>query len=308
MAGYDRWGSDRYRRGGERHRDYDRLGPDADHFTRSDRESFGRGEGFGRGSRDYPGGRDYQDYGPERDGMGRPDEPGRDWVLDDRAGHGGPRYGRDHGPEDERGRERRAFRGRDPWSAEPRDRERPGVRGRSVGEMAFGRSQDGRDDPGGFGRRDERDRGGWFDRMGDEIASWFGGEHDDDRLRRLDLRDRGDSGQHRGRGPKSYQRSDARILEDINDRLTDDPQLDASDIEVGVSGREVTLSGTVANRYEKRRAEDLTDSVSGVIHVQNNLRVRARGPNWSDERVDNTTDITGLGSSGTGGPRSGTGS
>ena len=53
--------------------------------------------------------------------------------------------------------------------------------------------------------------------------------------------------------------------------------MDATDIEVGVSGREVTLDGTVDSRMAKRRAEDIADSVSGVLHVQNNLRVRATG-------------------------------
>ena len=38
---------------------------------------------------------------------------------------------------------------------------------------------------------------------------------------------------------------------------------------------EVTLSGTVNSRLEKRRAEDVADDVSGVKHVQNNLRVTA---------------------------------
>ncbi|HET6521889.1 MAG TPA: BON domain-containing protein [Geminicoccaceae bacterium] len=86
----------------------------------------------------------------------------------------------------------------------------------------------------------------------------------------------GDSGaqHHRGRGPRGYTRSDERIRDDISDRLTDDPYLDASEIEVSVSGGEVTLSGTVNSRQDKRRAEDLADDVSGVSHVQNNLRVR----------------------------------
>jgi hypothetical protein len=43
---------------------------------------------------------------------------------------------------------------------------------------------------------------------------------------------------------------------------------------VTVSNREVTLSGTVNSRFEKRHAEDLAESVSGVAHVQNNLRVQ----------------------------------
>ena len=80
-------------------------------------------------------------------------------------------------------------------------------------------------------------------------------------------------GPHRGRGPKSYTRSDDRIRDDVNDRLTDDPFLDATDIEVSVAEGQVTLSGTVSSRADKRRAEDLADNVSGVKDVQNNLRV-----------------------------------
>lgn len=102
-----------------------------------------------------------------------------------------------------------------------------------------------------------------FDRAADEVASWFG---DDAAEARRDV-------DHRGRGPKGYVRSDARIEEDVHDRLTDDPALDASDIEVAVKDREVTLDGTVESRRDKRRAEDCVDSVSGVVHVQNNLRL-----------------------------------
>lgn len=80
-------------------------------------------------------------------------------------------------------------------------------------------------------------------------------------------------GEHRGRGPKNYTRSDDRIREDVSDRLSDAGDLNASDIEVAVKGAEVTLSGTVDSRRAKRRAEDLADDVSGVKHVQNNLRV-----------------------------------
>ncbi|WP_448192978.1 BON domain-containing protein [Azospirillum sp. sgz301742] len=79
---------------------------------------------------------------------------------------------------------------------------------------------------------------------------------------------------HRGRGPRGYTRSDDRIREDLSDRLTDDPYVDASDIEIAVSGGEITLSGHVEHRSARRRAEDIAESVSGVTHVQNNLRVR----------------------------------
>jgi hypothetical protein len=73
--------------------------------------------------------------------------------------------------------------------------------------------------------------------------------------------------EHRGRGPCGYKRSDDRIREDVNDRLTDDPWIDASDIEVSVSSAEVTLDGTVNNRSDKRRAEDIAESVSGVCRT-----------------------------------------
>jgi len=80
-------------------------------------------------------------------------------------------------------------------------------------------------------------------------------------------------GDHRGRGPRGYQRSDDRIREDICDRLTDDPHIDASEIDVGVDGGEVTLNGMVASRATRHRAEDIAERVSGVRHVRNNLRV-----------------------------------
>ena len=78
----------------------------------------------------------------------------------------------------------------------------------------------------------------------------------------------------RGRGPKGYQRSDERLIEEINERLTHDDDIDAHEISVSVDKGEVMLSGTVNSREEKRRAEDIADDVSGVQHVQNNLRVK----------------------------------
>jgi len=84
-------------------------------------------------------------------------------------------------------------------------------------------------------------------------------------------------GQHRGRGPKGYSRSDERIREDINDRLTDDEWIDATEIDVMVRSGEVTLNGTVDSRDDKRRAEDIAYDAIGVRDVQNNLRVQSKG-------------------------------
>jgi len=110
-------------------------------------------------------------------------------------------------------------------------------------------------------RDDER---GFLDKAGDEVASWFGDE-DAERRRWAD--------KHRGHGPKGYTRSSDRIREDVCDRLTDDPMIDARNIEVEVSGTEITLSGTVVSREQRRRAEAVADGVAGVSHVQNNTRV-----------------------------------
>jgi len=80
-----------------------------------------------------------------------------------------------------------------------------------------------------------------------------------------------------GRGPKGYKRSDDRIREEICDRMTDDPMLDASEIEVEVLEGEVTLSGSVASRNQKRRAEDIAEAIGGVKDVTNQLRVTRDG-------------------------------
>jgi osmotically-inducible protein OsmY len=84
-------------------------------------------------------------------------------------------------------------------------------------------------------------------------------------------------GQHKGKGPRSYQRSDFKIREDINDLLYEDPYVDATDIEVTVENGEVTLTGTVDDRNTKRHVEDLVDSVSGIKHLENRLRARRPG-------------------------------
>lgn len=102
---------------------------------------------------------------------------------------------------------------------------------------------------------------------------------------------RGENTGYSGRGPRGYQRSDARINEDVCDRLCDAPDIDASDIEVKVDAGEVTLEGTVAAREEKRRAEDLVERISGVREVRNNLRVNR-------DRNADTVSITGTTGSG----------
>jgi hypothetical protein len=101
-----------------------------------------------------------------------------------------------------------------------------------------------------------------------------------------------------GRGPKDYRRSDDRIREDVCDRFTDDPAVDASEIAVRVENGDVTLMGTVASREQKRRAEDLVERVTGVRDVSNQLRVN---------RADTTTTTTSASGQTTGRTRGGAG-
>jgi osmotically-inducible protein OsmY len=80
-------------------------------------------------------------------------------------------------------------------------------------------------------------------------------------------------GPYRGKGPKGYARSVDRIREDVCERLADDDKLDASNIAVRMEGNEVVLEGTVETKRDKRRAEDLIESIPGVTNVQNHLVV-----------------------------------
>ena len=84
----------------------------------------------------------------------------------------------------------------------------------------------------------------------------------------------GRSGGFAGQGPKGYQRSDERLREEVSDQLMADDYIDASDIEVEVRQGEVTLSGTVRDRWAKRRAEDCAEQVMGVRDVMNQIRVQ----------------------------------
>lgn len=252
-AGGRRERDDDYRRYGGRQQQGERFGGG---FSRGDDQLGDRDDdyGHGRGGTFGMGSDRSAHYGGAQGGYsGAGDRPRLGYGRDDRSGAD---YG--YGPEN---------RGSD-YAAS------------GVGPGGFGASYSAYGS--GYG---SRDRGGWsgersygggdrgysqggrdfWDKAGDEVASWFGDEEAERRRRR---------DEHRGRGPKNYMRSDDRIKEDVNDRLTDDGWIDASDIEVEVSNREVTLSGQVDSRMAKRHAEDIAESVSGVSHVQNNLRVR----------------------------------
>jgi hypothetical protein len=97
----------------------------------------------------------------------------------------------------------------------------------------------------------------WVDRAG----AFFGGRE-------------GEPAPRRRRGP-----SDRVLWAVIVERLEDARSLDLRDVEVLVDDAEVTLNGTVRNKEDKRRIEDIAD-LEEVRHVQNNLRVRDGGRRW----------------------------
>lgn len=197
----------------------------------------------------------------------------RGWDDEQDAGRGGT-FGMGTDPSVNYGGAQRGYYGDEPGSTQlgyGAHNDWPARRfGGHLGERDGERSDAGRRRRGGSYGGGERGyaEGGrdFWDKASDEVSSWFGDE-EAERRREMD--------RHRGRGPKNYVRSDERIRDDINDRLTDDGWVDASNIEVEVKDREVTLSGTVDSRSAKRRAEDIAEAVSGVVNVQNNLRVKS---------------------------------
>ena len=91
-------------------------------------------------------------------------------------------------------------------------------------------------------------------------------------LRRVDVSGSARTDQH-GKGPKDYRRSDERLNEIACQLLTDDPDIDATDIEVRVESGEITLTGFVDSRRTKFLVEDLlATSIHGEI--TNRLQIR----------------------------------
>lgn len=277
-ADMQRYGGDRSRG----NRDDDprlRGGPEDRNRDRFDARYQDRGQDEARGAeRDRPsgGGMDAASgYGFGAAGFDPRDR-------DDRRG-GNDRSDRDYGSE-RRSQDERSW-GYGPQIGREWDR-----RGQSYDE------RHGRGGPRFYDSAGER---GFMDRAADEVMSWMG---DDEAGRRREE-------DHRGKGPRGYQRSDTRIHDDVNDRLSDDPRLDASDIDVSVAGGEVTLNGHVSTKMDKRRAEDCADTVSGVRHVQNNLRVRESGTGGSGTGPfgGSSSGQSGSGLSGSGGTDAGLG-
>lgn len=194
-----------------------------------------RGGGQQRGYGEQRGyGGEQRSYGGEQRGYG--EQRGHDGRSFSGASERG--YGEQRGYLDERGNTPKEdpWRGFDPWRSADRDETLGWSRSSGTGARAYGTA---RTDASYRSDSADRPRGGFF-----------------------------------GKGPKGYTRSDERIRDDVSDRLTDDDELDASDITVTVKDGEVTLEGTVADRRSKHHAEDIVDAVTGVKEVHNGLKTR----------------------------------
>jgi osmotically-inducible protein OsmY len=117
------------------------------------------------------------------------------------------------------------------------------------GQELWNREIRGRD----FGRENMGERSGWS-----QYGSAYGAG----------------AGQYAGRGPKGYKRPDDRIHEDVCEVLTRHPGIDASEVDVRVNNGEVTLTGSVEDRQQKRLAEDAIENLPGVRDVNNQVRVK----------------------------------
>lgn len=98
-----------------------------------------------------------------------------------------------------------------------------------------------------------------------------------------------DMGRFSGIGPSGYKRTDERLKETACERLSEDPWIDASNIDVQVKSSEITLTGTVPDRQTKFRAEEVLERVLGVSEVVNNLRIQKPGDRSSSGSVQRSS-------------------
>lgn len=80
-------------------------------------------------------------------------------------------------------------------------------------------------------------------------------------------------GEHFGKGPKDWQRTDERLYEEVCEQLSHNHLVDASDIEIKVTDGNVYLRGTVEDRPTKREAERCVEKVLGIRDIFNELKI-----------------------------------
>ena len=221
------------------------------------RREFGGREGWGEGREQFRGSSGQEGY---RGSQSYQEQQG----FGERGGYG---IGRQSGGGRELwSQEGRGFEGSRDWT-----QERP--YGESFGQQRLGQQ--------GYGPGQQS--GQHFGSTGQ--GSTFGGSFGQERFGGTETQ----RGRFSGKGPKGWKRSDDRIEEDINERLTMHPEIDATEIQIEVKNGEVTLRGVVEEKHAKRIAEDIVESVSGVKDVQNQIRV---SPNKGETKTEQSGTAT----------------
>lgn len=240
---------------------------------------------------------------------GREDFGRSDFSNDDQRGD----YYRAGGEQDlyERGREKRDYsyaqggrsRGNElspnQGVSQGGDYQRRDFQGREYGQEYGGRSQGyqggGQGNYGGTPTHDdwgyvEASRDPWRNRNWNQ-GSGTGMYGSDQNFRGSDYS--GSQQSHRGRGPKGYTRSDERLKELICERLTDDPNIDASEVTIEVAGQSVKLTGTIDDRRAKYEIEEMVERIGGVKDIDNQLRVQSSQSRGGAEGSSNSASFSG---------------
>jgi osmotically-inducible protein OsmY len=239
-------------------------------------EEYGNRGRYGM-EREYGGGRDR-----DRDSQGR--------FVSERGGdyRGGweqerDRYGRFMSDQDfETGRYNRSYGGGMGWNERDRDSMGRFTSDYQSGSGRYGRGSSLGQGYGGRGRG--MSGGGDMSEMPRDDQGRFTSPYTSG-----STRSGRNFGPHTGRGPKNYTRSDERIREEVSDRLEQDGDIDASEIEVKAQNGLVTLSGSVETRQEKHMAEQLAEDCAGVKDVQNLIKVSGRQSEYGRQTGSNDT-------------------
>jgi osmotically-inducible protein OsmY len=303
----DRWDDEgrSARSGYEQRSAYEQDRGDFDYDRELDERGF-RSRESERARQESGGERDWRER--ERGGRGAWDREGAfgresGWGNESRPWGNEGRYGREsYGSQSGMGRQREGFGGRDAsWryagsAYEPyyragrgRSEERGGYERedwRSQGSSYGGGSNYGGGSSLGYGSNygfgsgagtyggSQQQRQGW---RGSQSSREMGGR----------------TGQHAGKGPKDFRRSDERLREEISEHLMADPDIDASELTVNVKDGEVTLEGSVPDRQTKRDAEDCVENVLGVRQVNNRLRVSESSSRGSGTNLNRGYEMSG---------------
>jgi len=250
-----------YSRAYSEHRDDRARGPFQGGETRSryNEDAFSRDRPFGEQDRDYRGG---------SSGYGRSRDYQEEWSgFGSQAGYRGG-----YESDDDRGYSGGSERSRDRGAAGPGYSQSGASYGTGSSYGSQSRSGYGSQSGSSYG---SQSRAGYGSQSGSSYGSQSGSGYGSGSYGSGPWASRFQSQDtsYSGRGPKGYTRSDERIREDVCERLSDNDEVDASEIEVQVRERKVLLTGTVQNRRMKHIAEDLAEAVYGVEDVENRITV-----------------------------------